>query len=100
MATGLSGNERSDETTRVVPEANAAPKRAGRAAKRPDPETVVATASEASVPAEPARPTAPDPDDDFEVPSFIRRARRHSHAGKQTADTQAERPDPVTSGTR
>jgi len=90
MATGLDGHDHADET----PEAEPPRKRAGRAAKQAAPGTAVAAAPQVPVPAEPS-PGAPAlDDDDFEVPSFIRRARRHSRSASTTpADAQLEPPE-------
>jgi cell division protein FtsZ len=97
MATGLDGHEHADETS----DSKRPPKRPARAAARAAPEAAVASSPEVPVPAEPS-PGTPAPDeDDFEVPSFIRRARRRPPSASTTSgDAQPEMPEPVTIGAR
>jgi cell division protein FtsZ len=100
MATGLNGHEHADE----APAAKRPPKRAARAEKSAPAEPAIASAPapEVPVPTEPPPGTVPAPDgEDFEVPSFLRRARRRAAPASPTpSDAEAEQSEALTVGTR
>jgi cell division protein FtsZ len=97
MATGLDGHDHADER----PEPEPARKRPGRAVKQAAPEPAVASEPEPAAPTEPSPAAPASDDDDFEVPSFLRRARRPSRsAPTPSADAQPEQPEPAPNGSR
>jgi cell division protein FtsZ len=77
MATGLNGHERAVAAGPVAPEAKRPAKRPSRSAKRtPSAVAAIAPKKVSSERSAPAPETPGFDDDDFEIPSFLRRPRR------------------------
>jgi cell division protein FtsZ len=92
IATGLSDHEHADEK----PEVSRQPKRSVRAANEAALEPAIASTAELPAEPSPAVQTLDD-DDDFEVPSFLRRARREARsASTDSTHAEPEQSEPET----